>query len=127
MAGRGPALANRVESLLARAGTNFGAGELNGTLRRVTGTTGPAYAPTGQTTTTHPFTGLWSEFEIQERLTDLVQDGDHRLLIGAKTLKVDPRVGDTVTISRVTYTVREVITIRPGGTPLLYDCRVRTT
>ena len=126
MAGRGPVLASRVESLLARAGTNFGAGELKGTLRRVTGVTGPSYAPTGQATRTYSFTGLWSEFEVQERLTDLVEDGDHRLLIGAKTLEIDPRVGDTVTVGSITYTVKQVRAIRPGGTALLFDCIVRT-
>ena len=125
MPGRGPALAKRIENLLKRAGTTFGAGQLTGTLTRVTGITGPSYAPTGKTTQTYPFTCLWGAFEFQERLTGLVEDGDHRLLIGASSLTVFPRPGDTVTISGVTYNVKNVDVVRPGGTPLLYQLIVR--
>ena len=122
----GAALAKRVEGLLGGAGASFGSGQLNGTLTRVTGRTGPSYAPTGETTATYTFVCLWGAFTAEERFAGLVQDGDHRLEVGAASLTVEPRPGDSVTVQGATYVVKEVLAVRPGGVPVLYQLTVRT-
>ncbi len=121
----GTAFAKRVEGILSRAGTRFGAGQLRGTLTRVTGHSGPSYAPTGETTASYEFVCIWGEFSAEERAAGLVEDGDHKLLIGATTLTVQPRPGDKVTVSGAIYNVKEVGTVKPGGTALLYSVVVR--
>lgn len=126
-------LQGRVEGLLARAGKVFGEGELRGKLTRVVGFEGPANAPTGERTDSYEFIGIWSEFDIEERAAGLVEDGDHKLLIGTASPRwesgsnrsTEPRVGDRVAIGGVSYTVKKIGTVKPGGTALLYPVTVR--
>lgn len=121
----GTAFARRVEGILSRAGQRFGEGELRGTLTRVTGRTGPSYAPTGETTQDYDFVGLWDAFTAEERAAGLIEDGDHKFLIGAATITTDPRAGDTMTVGGRTYQVKQVEIVRPGGVALLYTLKVR--
>lgn len=122
----GTAFARRVERLLSRAGSTFGAGELTGQLRRVTGRSGPPNAPTGETVSTYDFVCIWAEFEAEERQAGLVEDGDSKLLIGADSLKVVPRTSDTVTVQGRNYRVKRVDVVEPGGVALLFELIVRT-
>ena len=120
----GPQFARRVERILTRAGQNFGSGQLRGTLTRVTGHTGPVNAPTGDTTDDFPFVGLWGTFTAEERASGLIEDNESVLLVGATTLTITPRAGDTVTVGQQTYQVKSADTTRPGGTDLLHRLKV---
>ena len=119
-------VARQVESALATAGRVFGANEeLTGVLVKETGIQGPEYAPTGRTTARYDFVGIWGVFTVDERISELIEDGDARLEIGASTLKVAPAAGDKVIVQGKTYNVKMVETIRPGGVALMYRVTVR--
>ena len=120
----GTAFAKRVEGILSRAGTRFGAGELTGTLIRQY-RTGPSYEPVIEERTIGSFVCIWGEFTVEERAAGLVLDGDHRLEVGATTLDVVPQAGDKVTVQGATFQVKSVEIIRPGGVALLYRLKVR--
>ena len=118
-------LAQTIEGVLSTAGGIFRTGELKGKLIRVTGRTGPSYAPTRETTATYDFVSIWGEFTAEERALGLVVDGDHRLEIGADSLTVAPQAGDKVEVQGVTYQVKTVDIVRPAGVALLYRLKVR--
>ena len=87
--------------------------------------TGPGYLPTGETTSTYDIFCIWGEFSLEERTAGLVEDGDHRLLVAADTLATEPRVGDSVTVGGSTYRVVMADVVKPGGTAILHQLRVR--
>ena len=120
----GQRLAARFEGLLSKLGTSFGEGQLNATVHRAGGTTGPSYNPTVLPPTDHACIVLWSDFTAEERAGGLVEDGDSRLEVGATTLDVEPQAGDKVTVGSTTYQVKAVEVIRPGGVPILYRLKV---
>ena len=97
---RGQRLAARFEGLLSKLGTSFGEGQLDATLHRDGGRTGPSYNPTILPATDHACIVLWGEFAAEERAGGLVEDGDSRLEVGATTLDVEPQAGDKVTVGR---------------------------
>ena len=74
-----------------------------------------------ETETTYTFRGaVWSKISIEERTAGLVEEDDRVLLIGADTLTVAPRDGDTVTVGGETLRVKAVKTTQPADVPLLY-------
>ena len=78
----------RVEKILSRIGRRFNSSgkPLEGQLVRPTSTTGPNYAPTGENAPgMYDFICLWGEFNKEERLSGLIQDNEHILLIGTET------------------------------------------
>ena len=121
---RGQRLAARFERLLSKLGTSFGEGQLDATLHRDGGRTGPSYNPTILPATDHACIVLWGEFAAEERAGGLVEDGDSRLEVGATTLDIEPQAGDKVTVGETTYQVKAVEVIRPGGVPILYRLKV---
>lgn len=55
----------------------------------------------------------------------LIKAGDKQLYIASVGISA-PKVNDTITIGGVIYTITLVKSINPAGTPVLYECNIRS-
>lgn len=109
-------LAATANRLIARYGTT-------GTLTAAGTTSGSGYPKTVSAGATATCTVVLDQYDQRDRDGSNVTDRDMRALIAPNAGKV-PANGDTLTVAGVTFNVRSVMPIMPGGTAVLYDCKV---
>ena len=73
-------------------------------------------------------TGWGAIFDISNRDIDgtVIQQGDKQLLLASIGISA-PQVNDTVLSSCGYYTIKSVKATSPAGTPVVYDCLLRSS
>jgi hypothetical protein len=88
------------------------------------GTYNPSAGTTTVTTVTQ--TGTAVILPYAEKFVDgtLIKLGDQQLLLSPVDIS-EPKVGDTVTVGTIVYTITNVKAYKPAGTLVLYDLNIR--
>lgn len=96
--------------------------------------TAGAYDPatSSSTVTTTDYTGTGALFDFNERLLgtqfadgQTYQVGDKKLLLAPAGITTDPAPGDLLIFGSDTWTVLNIKTLEPAGTPVLYELHLR--
>jgi hypothetical protein len=65
------------------------------------------------------------DYDLRERESSLIQQGDKKLLMAVGNLTVTPSSGDKVTVGANTHDIINVSPLQPGDTVILYELQVR--
>lgn len=90
----------------------------------------PATGTVGTTTTAQSGISVLLEYSTKEKgefqqAGTAVDASTRKLLLSVSGITVAPKPADTVVFNSVTYTILQVATLAPGGTPVLYECMVK--
>lgn len=113
------------ESLGSTASALIGSKGLAATLIKVTeGAYDPATSSSAPATVSLAANVAVFDYKDRDIDGERVQRGDRRVLMSPDVQQA-PEVGDKVNIQSVVYQVIDVITVSPGGIPVLYKIQVR--
>ena len=93
------------------------------TVTRSTPGDGPVYDPGPPTYTDYPCQGFIDTYATQWADSSLIEAGDVKVVIVAKTLDIEPMPGDTVTARDKTY---HVINVSADPALALYELQARS-
>lgn len=120
----GEDIRQEVKDALVEAATETGDGELVGTFLRKPDPTGPSYAPVYGADLEYTASCIRSNFTVQERAANLVGESELLFLVEAEDLTITPSTTDRFKVDGVTYQVKAVDPVSPGGVVLMWKVRV---
>jgi hypothetical protein len=90
----------------------------------VSGADESVYPPTPGTESSVSCSVVLSNFSARDRAGTQITAEDILALVAADP-GIAPTSQDRLVVAGATYQIEEVMTVKPGGVPLLYKCRVR--
>lgn len=99
-------------------------------ISQTVGAYSPATGSAAVTTSEQTVNAVSLDYSSRDIDGSLIKVGDKRLLVAPKTTYGDdlvaPSVDDTVTVGSTIWTLKNIKTLSPAGTVVLYDCAIRS-
>lgn len=97
------------------------------TLTRTTlGTFDPVSGSTsGETTTNFKCHAVLTNYDIKHINDTQIQLGDKKVTLSAKDLGTKPEMTDTISEGGITYSIKNIQPLNPGGIDLIYELQCR--
>ena len=94
--------------------------------KKTSGAYDPATGAAAVTSTTYGVIGAVFDFPARAIDGTIIQQGDKKAIIAARSLSVVPDITDSLTVKGIAHQIVNVKALEPAGTTVIYTLQIRT-